>query len=184
MSKLITYAYFKGETDISQVVDNEKLDNPIKHAGDRLKELITSSFYDELVAQYSTNPQSFSTDNLAFYDPYVKQYLAWQAYEFYIVKANSYETRTGLRIFKEENSDAISDKTHGELIALAKRQTQFYKDRMINFLRSCQRADKTKYPLYTITDKYTTGNGFGISAVTKKDNVSYKISNQVVNQQP
>lgn len=184
MSKLITYAYLRSETDISQNVDNSKLDNPIKWASDRLKVLITPAFYNELVTQYTSTPQTFSTDNLAFYDPYVKQYLAWQAYVIYLAKANFYETRTGLRVFKEDNSDPVSDKTLGELIAMSKQNLQMYKDNMINFLRSAQKADSSKYPLYTITDKYTTGNGFGISAITKKDNVSYKISNQVTNQQP
>jgi len=184
MSKLITYAYFREETDISKNVDNEKLDNPIKHAQDRLRALITPSFYDELISQNATTPKTLSADNLAFYTPYVQKYLAWQAYEFYIVKANTFETRTGVRVFREENSDPASDKIMGEQIALAKRQTQFYKEDMINFLRSSQTADSTKYPLYTLCGTKSTGSGFGISAVSKIDTVNYKIENQIVNQEP
>lgn len=184
MSKLITYAYLKKETDISDSVENTKLDNPIKNAQDRLRALICPAFYDELVSQNSTTPKTLSADNLSFYSPYVEQYLAWQAYEFYIIKANTYETRTGVRVFREENSEPASDKIMGEQIALAKRQTQFYKEEMINFLRTSQKNDSSKYPLYTLTGTKTTGSGFGISAVSKIDTVNYKIDNQIVNQEP
>jgi len=179
MNKLISYAYFKAETDISKVVDNDKLDNPLKNASDRLRALITPSFYDQLVSQYITNPQSFSVDNLAFYDPYVKQYLAWQAYEFYIVKANTYETRMGVRTFKEENSEAATDKIMGDQIALAKAQAEFYKNQMISFLRTAQRVDSTKYPLYTIKNCEPATGGFGISAVSKIDTVNFSINRQI-----
>jgi len=77
MSKLITYAYLKQETDISTHVDNAKLDNPIKNAQDRLRALICPAFYDQLVSQNATTPKTLSTDNEAFYTPYVIQYLAW-----------------------------------------------------------------------------------------------------------
>jgi len=184
MSKLITYAYLKQETDISDAVDNKKLDNPIKNAQDRLRALICPAFYDQLVSQNATTPKTFSTDNEAFYTPYVQQYLAWQAYEFYIIKANTFEHRTGIRVYREENSDPASDKIMGEQIALAKRQTQFYKEEMINFLRTAQKNDSTKYPLYTLTGTKTTGSGFGISAVSKIDTVNYKIENSIVNQEP
>tara|TARA_R110000868_G_scaffold199747_1_gene446361 strand:- start:2598 stop:3164 length:567 start_codon:yes stop_codon:yes gene_type:complete len=179
MSKLIKYAYLKEETDISDVVDNKKLDNPIKNAGDRLRALIGVSFYDELVSQIITTPTSLSTANLAFFDPYVKQYLAWQAYEFWIIKANTYETRTGVRTFKEDNSDPASDKLMGEQIAMAKRQTQFYKDTMINFLRTAQRVTSTAYPLYTTTCGASTGSGFGISAISRIDTVNFSINRQI-----
>jgi hypothetical protein len=184
MSKLITYAYLRQETDISPNVDNAKLDNPIKNAQDRLRALICPAFYDQLVSQNATTPKTLSTDNEAFYTPYVIQYLAWQAYEFYIVKANTHETRTGVRVFREENSEPASDKIMGEQIALAKRQTQFYKEQMIDFLRTSQKNDSTKYPLYTLTGTKTTGSGFGISAVSKIDTVNYKIENSIVNQEP
>jgi hypothetical protein len=184
MTKLITYAYLKEETDISQIVDNAKLDNPIKNACDRLRALIGPQFYNELVAQVITTPKSLSTANTAFFDPYVKQYLAWQAYEFYIIKANSFETRTGVRIWKEENSDPASDKLMGEQIAMAKRQTQFYKETMVNFLNSAKRVSNASYPLFTASCGNITGSGFGISAISKIDTVGFSINNAIVNQEP
>ena len=184
MSKLITYAYFKEETDISDNVDNKKLDNPIKNAQDHLRALLGKSFYDELVSQYITTPKTFTAANEAFYDPYVKQFLAWKAYEFYIVKANTFESRIGVRVFREENSDPVSDKILGEQIALAKRQAQFYKDEMLSFLRTSQKVSSSAYSLYTNCPTVSSGGGFGISAVSKNDTVSFKIDNQIINQEP
>jgi hypothetical protein len=184
MSKLITYAYFKKETDISDIVDNNKLDNPIKNAHDHLRALIGKAFYDELVSQNSTTPKTLTAANEAFYDPYVSQFLAWKAYEFYIVKANTYESRVGVRIFREDNSEPASDKIMGEQIALAKKQAQFYKDEMLNFLRSSQRVNSSAYSLYTNSSTASSAGGFGISAVSKNDTVSFKIDNQIINQEP
>jgi len=184
MSKLITYAYFKEETDISDSVDNKKLDNPIKGAHDRLRALLEVSFYNELVSQSATTPKSFSAANSSFFDPYVKQFLAWTAYEFYIVKANTFESRIGIRVFREDNSNPASDKIIGEQIGLAKKQAQFYKDEMLNYLRVQKRLSSSSFPLYTNTPTVSSGGGFGISAVSKNDTVNFKIDNQIINNEP
>lgn len=184
MSKLITYAYFKEETDISQVVDNSKLDNPIKNAQDRLKVLIGVSFYDQIVSQVITLPKTLSTENGALYDPYIKQYLAWQAYHFYIVKANTYETRTGVRTFVEDNSTPASDKLMGEQIALAKQNAVFYRDTLVNFLNGAKRANSSSYPLYNMSCKSSGGQGLGITAVRKISTTNLKIDNHIVNNEP
>jgi len=184
MNKLITYAYFKEETDISSVVENTKLDNPIKNAQDRLKVLIGASFYDEIVSQVITLPKTLSTDNGVLFDPYIKQFLAWQGYYFYIVKANTYETRIGVRVFKEDNSDPASDKIMGEQIALAKQNVVFYKEALINFLNGAKRANSSIYPLYTSSHCATTGQGLGIQAVRKLPTTAAKINNRILNQEP
>lgn len=182
MNKFITYAYFRKETDVSSSVEDSKLDNPIKRAHDRLSELLGPIFFAEISAQVATTPKTLSADNLALFDPFVKQYLAWQAYEFYIVKANTYETRAGVRVFKEENSDPVDAKTLGEQIAMAKRDCQFYKEQLINFLRTAQRVAATKYPLYT-NKETCMGSGFGITAVSKIDEVRFSIDNSIINNQ-
>lgn len=184
MSKLITYAYLKKETDSSNNVDDEKLDNPIKRAEERLRALIGPAYYDQLIAQVSTTPKTLSTDNEAFFDPYVKQYIAWQAYEIYLSKANTFESRTGVRVFKEENSDAASDKIMGEQLALAREDVKLKKEAMINFLRTSQRNDSTKYPLFTNDAPLTNHSGFGITAVSKIDTVNFSIENTILNQEP
>ena len=127
MSKLITYAYLKVETDISQNIEVAQLDNPIKWAHDQLKFILGKRFYDELISQGTTNPTTFTTANAAFFDPYVKQFLAWVAYHDYLVKSQSYTTRTGIRVFKEENSDPASEANVNMLVKLASDKVQFYK---------------------------------------------------------
>lgn len=184
MSKLITYSYLRSETDISPNVENSKLDNPIKRAQDRLRAIIGPAFYDELVTQVSSTPQSLSTANDAFFDPYVKQFLAWQAYELYFAKSWFHDTPTGPRVFKEDNSEALDQKTIGEMLALAKRDTQFYKEQMINFLRSAQKASTSSYPLFTQSSNEIVSSGFGITAISKEDTVAFKIDSSIINQEP
>lgn len=174
MKYLITYAYFRSITDVSESVDDKTITPKLKMAQDRLKFLIGRPFYDELSSQY---PNSFSDDNLAFYDPQVKEFLAWQTYAFYIPKANVFESRTGLRIFKENNSDAASDKQVGALISLANENAEFYKGQLINFLTEQQKLNSTKYPLYTekwAANKFTTS--FNITAIQGKDHRFSKIN--------
>lgn len=175
MSKLITFAYMRKETDISQNVEDSVLDNRIKRAQDQLEFLIGRLFYAELISQFITTPTSFTVDNTAFYDPYVKQFIAWQAYQYYVTRANTYETRTGIRVYKEENSDAASDKTMGERVAEAKTSAIFYRDKMLNFLNEQQRIDSTKYPLYTNHCSTGRTSGFGISGVGKIDTTNVSI---------
>ena len=184
MSNLITYAYLKSETGIADVIDDEKLENPVKRAQYRLRSLIGPSFYAELVAQVITTPKTLSVDNLAFFTPYVQEYLAWQAYELYLAKAGTYETRMGPRVFKEENSEPASDKIVGEQLALARQDKQIKKESMINFLRTAQKVSSTKYPLYVQTCGSGAGSGFGISAVSKIDTVNFSIDNSIINQEP
>lgn len=184
MNKLITYAYMKQETDIAQIIDNEKLDNPIKRAQDRLRALIGPPFYDELISQVITTPKTLTAANNSFFDPYVKEYLAWQAYEIYLSKANTQETRIGVRVFKEDNSDPASDKTMGEQLALARQDLKLKKDAVINFLRTAQKVLSTAYPLYTSKYCGTNDSGFGITAISKTDTVRFSINSSIVNQEP
>lgn len=166
MTYLITYAYFRSVTDVSESIDDKTITPKLKMAQDRLKFLIGRKFYDQLTSQYP----NYTGDNLAFYDPQVKEFLAWQTYAFYIPKANIYESRTGLRIFKEQNSDAASDKQVGALINLANENAEFYKGQLINFLTEQQKLDSTKYPLYTekwASNKFETS--FNITAIQGRD---------------
>jgi hypothetical protein len=168
MSKLITYAYLRIETDISKNVENEVLDNPIKWAHDQLKFMLGRQLYDEVYAQGITLPTTFSTNNAALFDPYIKQFLAWTAYADYIIKANSYETRTGVRVYKEDNSDPASDQTMNMRIKKAADKAQFYKGAMINYIEEQQNLSTANFPLY-IKDcsNRKFGTGFGISGVKK-----------------
>lgn len=167
MTKIITYAYFRSETDVSENVDDKTIDNPIKRAHEQLKFILGKAFYEQIVAQFVAS--SFSTDNDALYDPYIKKFLAWQAYEFYAIRANVYESRTGFRTFREDNSEVVSESTMANIINEAKHWTQYYKGEMLTFIKQQRRIDSSKYPLYDDCHN-KMGTGFNITAVKKKKN--------------
>lgn len=182
MSRLITYSYLRKETDISQNTENAKLDNPIKWAQDQLEFLLGRELFDEIEGQATTNPTSFSTNNAALFDPYIIQFLAWTAYHDYIIKANVYETRTGVRTFKEENSDAASDGIMNTLVKKAAEKAQFYKGKMINYILEQQNISSSNFPLYKMDcqDK-KFGTGFGISGVSRISTSQADITKRTIN---
>jgi hypothetical protein len=168
MIKLITAAYLKAETDIDTNVDNRDLDNPIKQAQDRLRFLLGRRFYDQLYSQGSSTPTAFSPENSALFDPYVKQFLAWQAHELYRIKSTAVTKRTGLRVYKDETDDAAPESIINLHIKTAKEQTQFYKGEMINYILQEQENDATAFPLYDDDcDNNKFGTGSGITGVGK-----------------
>ena len=182
MIKLITYAYLKGETDISDNIEVAELDNCIKWAQDRLKFLLGTLFYNELYTQGTTSPTTYSTNNSALYDPYIKQFMAWQAYEFYVsMQAQSYSSRSGYRVHSEENSEPASDNMMNTRVKIAKEQVQFYKGVMINYIRQQQGISATNFPLYLGDDQNKKFGGSGITGVGKIDDSQTKIARRVLN---
>lgn len=178
MSKLITYAYMKAETDISSAIEDSKLDNPIKRAQERVRALLGESLYNLLLTQNATTPTSFDAENTLLM-PYVREFIAWQAYEIYLSKATTAQTRIGLRTLKEDNSDPISEKVLGDQLSLAKQDVQLKKQAMLNFLISAQRASSSAYSTYVYDGSLTAGNGFGITAISKEDTVNFKINEAI-----
>lgn len=178
MSLFISYDYLKDETAISDNIDNKVLKNPIYRAQEVLKFLLGTAFYESIESQVDST--YFTDDDDALFDPYIKKFLAWQAYENYIIRANIYESRTGLRQFREENSDIASEVVMSNLIKDAKQWTQFYKGQMLTFIKQEQRIDTTKYPLYRDCGE-KTGTGFHITAITKKDNTNSLINKRLFN---
>lgn len=175
MIKLITAAYLKAETDIDTNVDNRDLDNPIKQAQDRLRFLLGRRFYDQLYSQGSSTPTAFSTENSALFDPYVKQFLAWQAHELYRIKSTAITKRTGLRVFKDEVDDAAPESIINLHIKTAKEQTQFYKGQMINYITETRNSNSTAFPLYDADCESKKFGGSGITGVGKISTSQYDI---------
>ena len=173
MKNLIAFAYLREITDLGQEVDDKFLQPKLKMAQDQLKFLIGRNFYTDFLNAFTPNNASSpftSADYQNFYDPYVKEFLAWQSYEYYLVKANLLHKRTGIRVFKEQDSEPATDKQMGQLLSTASQQVQSYKGVMINFLIEAQAIDSTKYPLYI--DKWPgnkMGTSFGITAIRGRD---------------
>jgi hypothetical protein len=162
MAKLINYQYVKIETDISQNVPETELDNPIKRSQEMLEMVIGSSLVAELISQ---NPTTLSSANVTLM-AYVKPFLAWQAYQFWLPKANFKTHASGLRVHEEDNSRAASDAEMANLIRDAKMWCQTKKDKMVSFLDD----NCATYPLYNCANcggTSKTGTGFHITAVGK-----------------
>lgn len=158
MAKLINYQYLRTEVDITQNVDDDELDNPIKRSEEMLEMVIGTALYNELAGQ---NP-NFSDTNATLY-PYVKKFLAWQAYQFWLPKANFKSHNSGMRVHREDNSDPASDAQMATLIRDAKMWCQTQKEKLVSYLET----NHDSYPLYDFfcNSQKRTGTGFHITAV-------------------
>lgn len=160
--KLITFAYLRGEVDIPQNIEEQELDHAIYRAQEMLRMVMCDEFYQDYVTQYKANifPESYTS----LYR-YIKQFVAWQAYQFWTVKANFKPTRSGFRVHTEDNSVVASDQQMAMLIKDAKFQAEYYKKLLIDHLN----ANKDVYTLYTCNNCGSVpGNSFHISAVKNK----------------
>jgi len=161
MAKLINYQYVKLESDISQNVPESELDNPIKRSQEMLEMVIGQGLVDELISQ---NPNSLTPANTTLMT-YVKPFLAWQAYQFWLPKANFKTHASGLRVHEEDNSRAATEGEMANLIRDAKMWAQTKKEKLVQFLND----NYGSYPLYAYycNSNKRTGTGFHITAVGK-----------------
>lgn len=162
LDKFITYAYLKEECDIPQNLPDEELEHKIYRAQETLRMLMGDAFYQDYLTNYKANTLSSA---YLLIQPYINQYIAWQAHEFWVPKANFKVTRGGFRVHTEENSVVASDIQMATLIKDAKYQSQYYKNLFVDYLNN----HYAEYPLYEYScrdDK--RGNGFHISAVKNK----------------
>lgn len=176
MSKFITYAYFRKECDIDNNVEDKVIDNPIKRAQETLRMILSESFYTEINTQFDAN--SLTTVNTSLFDPYIKQYVAWQAYEYWLEKANFNFTRSGVRVHTDESSEVATDKSMGELLRAAKQTTQLYKGLMMTYLKD----NSTNYPLYSDCGSKRFGSGFHITSISRENPTQSQIDNKKNNE--
>lgn len=162
MAKLINYQYLRLEVDISQNVPDSELDNPIKRSEEMLEMVIGTSLYSELVTQ---NP-TFTGANITLYN-YVKKFLAWQAFQFWLPKANFKSHKSGMRVHREDNSDPASDQQMANLIRDAKMWCETKKEQMVQYLED----NHESFPLYNYScgPNKRTGTGFHITAIGSHD---------------
>jgi hypothetical protein len=157
MAKLINYQYLRLEVDISQNVQDAELDNPIKRAQEMLEMLIGSPLYTELDGQ----SPNFLDANITLM-PYVKKFLAWQAYQFWLVKANLKSHNSGIRVHREDNSEPATDAQLAMLIKDAKNWAETQQQKLLEYLK----LNATSYPLFVVdcTDR-KRATGFQITPV-------------------
>lgn len=159
---LITFPYLREQTRLSTNIEDDELEHPIFRGQEMGRMLMGDEFYQNFLTNFKAN--TMSAAYLALY-PYIKQFVAWQAYQFWAVQANLKPTRAGIRVHTEANSVAASDAQMAILIKDAKLQAEYYKSLMVSFLD----GHASDYPLYQNTcGENLTGNSFHISAVKKK----------------
>lgn len=117
-------------------------------AQDQLKSILGLEFYQEIETQYAAQNDTLSVANAALYEGYIKKYLAWQTYVFYLQFSQADDTPTGIRQFTDENSEIISDIKLSARERNVQNKVQFYKGEMIAFLKTTQLNDTTAYPLW------------------------------------
>lgn len=162
LDKLITYAYLREEVDIPQSIEDEELEHKIYRAQEMLRMIIGDTFYQDFKTNYINKTLSDPYNTLY---PYIKQFIAWQTHEYWIVKANFKPTRTGFRVHREDNSDAASDTQMAMLIKDSKQTSQYYKKVLVEFLEE----NSSSYPLYSSNcGNDVVGNSFHISVVSRK----------------
>lgn len=161
MAKLINYQYLRTEVDISQNVPDMELDTPIRRAQEMLSMVIGEELYTELDAQHP----NFSATNTPLM-VHVKKFLAWQAYVFWMPKANFKTHASGYRVHEEENSRAANEAEMANLIKDAKLWADTQKQKIIQYLND----NHESFPLYEYecgTSSKSSG-GFHITAVGTK----------------
>ena len=167
LNKLITYAYLKEECDLPQTLPDDELEHKIYRAQEMLRMLMGDAFYQAYLTEFlaGTPSGTFATTAYGTIFPYIKQFIAWQAHEYWVPKANFKVTRGGFRVHSETNSVVASDIQMAAIIKDAKYQSQYYKTLFVDYLNN-HYAD---YPLYEYGCKDDKrGNGFHISAVKNK----------------
>lgn len=170
MAKLINYQYLRTEVDISQNVPDTELDNPIKRAQEMLSMIIGEELFNELSAQHP-NYVGANGELMAI----IKPFLAWQAYQFWLPKANFKSHKSGIRVHKEENSDPATDEQMATLIRDAKMWCQTKKEQIVQYLEDHHES----FPLYEYecgTNK-RTGTGFHITAIGTKHHSQCECNN-------
>ena len=166
LDKMITYAYLREECDMPENLPDSDVEHLIYRAQEMLRMLMGDGFYQDFLTAYRTVQPFSSSVYQNLFDPYIKQFIAWQAHEFWVPKANFRKHLSGFRVHREDDSEPASDIQMATLIKDAKQQSQYYKNLFGDYLNN-HYAD---YPLYDYScrdDK--RGNGFHISAVKNKN---------------
>lgn len=175
MTDLIPIAYLNEACFLSLNTDDKKYRMCLKMSQDHLKDELGREFFDQIEAQFVAG--TLSSDNDTLYEEYIKDVLAWQTYFNYLKFANVEATPTGIRTFKDENSDIASDVQMFSLEKNVMAQANFYKYQMINYIKEQQANDSNKYPLFE--DNCKEYMSFSITAVDKNSDALIRVNKSI-----
>lgn len=176
MIDLIPIAYLNEVCFLSLNTDDKKYRMCLKMSQDHLKDELGPEFYTQIETQAAPGG-TLSPDNSTLYEDHIKDFLAWQTYFNYLKFANVDSTPTGIRAFKDDNSDLASDIQMYSLEKNVKAQADFYKYQMVNFLKESQANDSTKYPLWE--DECKEYMSFSITSVDKRSDALIRVNKTI-----
>lgn len=176
MINLIPIAYLNEACFLSLNTDDRKYDICLKIAQDTLKDVIGGQFYEEIESQYDSD--TLTSDNDELYDPYIKDYLSWLTYFEYLKFSNADATPTGIRQFRDDNSNILPNLELAAFEKNVREKSIFYKHRMLNFLRDAISNDGTKYTLYK--EKCNDVFGFAITSIDKKSDLLIQVNKAII----
>lgn len=164
--KLITFAYMRGEVDIPQNIPPEEIDGKIKRAQERLRMLMGDGFYQNFLSTYdaTTKDSPLTGAYASLYDPYIKQFIAHQAFVYWTLEANYKPTRSGIRVYSEDNSEPATDIQMSVLLKDRKQDAEYYANLLVDYMNN----HAEDLPLYQRDCKTSSTNSFHISAVKRK----------------
>lgn len=174
MTLLLALEYLSEACFISINHNEKKLKMALKIAQDNLKQVLGPEFYEEIETQYAS---TFTTANDTLYEDYIKNYLAWQTYFYHLKYSQADDTPTGVRQFKEDNSDILSDIKLTSFEKNVGQQANFYKNEMINYLKNEQDKVSTAFPLWV--EVCNESFSFGFSSVGGESDATFKINKAV-----
>lgn len=172
MNLLIPLAYINEATFQSENIDEKKQKANLEEAQSDLRELLGPEFYEEIDTQYMA--ETLTTANGALYEGYIKQFLAWWAYFYSLGFSQADSTPTGVREFKDENSEILSDIKLHSFEKNVRRRANRYRYDLLNYLALQQSIDSTSFPLYTA--KCAEELSFAITSVSRGMNKDATIS--------
>lgn len=176
MINLIPIGYLNEACFLSLNTNDKKYQMCLKIAQDTLKDIIGGDFYEQIETEYDAD--TLSSDNDVFYDPYIKDYLSWLTYLEYLRFSNADATPTGIRQFRDDNSNVLPNLELAAFEKNVREKMMFYKGKMLNFLREAIANDSSKYPLYK--EKCSDAFGFAITSIDKKSDVLIKVNKAII----
>lgn len=175
---LIPLDYLTEACFLSVNIDEKKFKMVLLLAQDQLKTLLGPEFYAQIETQYAAQSDTFTTANATLYEDYLKRYLAWQTYSFYNKFGQVDSTPTGIRQFKDENSDILGDIKMSAFENNVNKQAEYYKNEIINYLRLSQKNLSTAFPLWE--DSCQEVMSWGISGVSAQSDAIFKVNKATI----
>lgn len=162
--KLITYAYMREECDLPVNLDDDRLEHGVYQAQEMVRGITGPELFTDFLENYRNKTLSAVYTTLL---PYIKQFVAWQACEFFVSRGNIMITRAGFRIHQEDNSQPATAQDLAAYTKTVKQQAAFFRTTLERYLND----NSTTYPLYRSSGCSTgnTGSNFSMTVVSRKD---------------